>query len=308
MFRSNDLKTPDQIQRMREAGLLVWEAHQIAARLVRPGVPTREIDAAVESFLLKRKAIPVFKGVPGKVPYPASTCLSVNSEVVHGIPSDRVLKDGDIISIDIGVKLNGWCGDAAVTHPVGQISAQARELLEVTEGALRQAIQGIATASRWNQVAARMQRFVEERGFSVVRTLVGHAIGQEMWERPQVPNYYDRRANFELLPGLVLAVEPMVNVGKPEVKVEADHWTVSTVDGSWSAHFEHTIAVTPEGPRVLTASPDGSGWALGADPSLEALPLEPALPTGGKIGRNDPCPCGSGLKFKKCCGRRESAG
>ncbi len=299
MNRSNSLKTSDQIKRMREAGLLVWEAHQVAARLLEPGVTTREIDAAVDAFVLGKKATPVFKGVPGKVPYPASTCISVNHEVVHGIPGDRELKRGDIISIDIGVKLHGWCGDAAVTHAVGDTSAAAAKLLEVTEGTLALAIRGIGSARNWNDVSLRMQRYVESQGFSVVRSLVGHAIGREMWERPQVPNYYDTRNDFQLRPGLVLAVEPMVNVGTAEVRVLPDHWTVVTADGSLSAHFEHTIAVTENGPRILTASPVGRGWAIDSAAPAD-VPAAPAA--GGKLGRNDPCPCGSGRKYKKCCG------
>lgn len=302
MFRSNNLKTPEQIERMREAGLLVWRAHQVAAGLVRPGVSTGEIDAAVDEFVVSQNAVPVFKGVPGVVPYPASTCLSVNHEVVHGMPSGRVLEAGDIISIDIGVKLNGWCGDAAVTHPVGEISPEARELLDVTEATLRLAIEGLGTAKRWSEVASRMQRHAENHGFSVVRSLVGHAIGREMWERPQVPNYYDRKSDFEIRPGMVLAVEPMVNIGAKEVRVKADHWTVVTVDGSLSAHFEHTIAVTDSGPRVLTVGPEGSGWAVRTNPSRVPVSEPAIVDRGGKPGRNDPCPCGSGLKYKKCCG------
>lgn len=299
MSRPNYLKTEDQVKRMREAGLLVWEAHQVAAKLVEPGVTTLEIDAAVDAFLLGKKARPVFKGVPGVVPYPASTCISVNEEVVHGMPSGRKLKEGDIVSIDIGAEINGWCGDAAVTHPVGQISPQAKKLLDVTETALKLAINFVGLEKRWTGVASRMQRHVEDHGFSVVRKLVGHAIGREMWERPQVPNYYDSYANFALRPGLVLAIEPMVNVGENEVRVTEDHWTIVTVDGSLSAHFEHTVAVTQNGPEVLTASPEGTGWAI----DREALAGAAAAKSGRRrrVGRNDPCPCGSGRKYKKCC-------
>lgn len=256
------LKTSEDIKRMREAGLLVWEAHQVAAALVEPGVPTREIDAAVDAFILSKNAIPVFKGVPGVVPYPASTCISVNEAVVHGMPSERCLQEGDIVSIDIGVKLHGWCGDAAVTHAVGAIDEEARRLLEVTENTLRIAIEELPRHKNWRKVARMMQRYVEEAGFSVVRALVGHAIGREMWEKPQVPNYYDVSGGFRLRPGMVLAIEPMVNVGTYEVEVLSDHWTIVTQDRSRSAHFEHTVALTSNGPEVLTASPEGTGWAL----------------------------------------------
>ena len=256
------LKSDDDIKRMRASGLLVWEAHQVAARLVEPGVPTREIDAAVEDFILSKNATPMFKGVPGAVPYPASTCISINEAIVHGIPSERRLEEGDIVSIDIGVKLNGWCGDAAVTHAVGAIDEEAQRLLDVTENTLRIAIDQVGRQKNWRKVARKMQGYVESEGFSVVRALVGHAIGREMWEKPQVPNYYDARAGFRLRPGMVLAIEPMVNVGTYEVEVLSDHWTIVTEDGKRSAHFEHTVALTSDGPEILTASPEGTGWAL----------------------------------------------
>jgi methionyl aminopeptidase len=263
-----ELKTPDEIRQMRAAGLLVWEAHQLAAPMVRPGVTTLEIDRTVEAFLQSRGAVSLFKGVQGQapVPFPAATCISVNDAVVHGIPNDRPLREGDVVSLDIGAKYQGWCGDAAVTHAVGEISPRARQLLRITEGALRLAIELLGTKRKWSQVASEMARYVRKAGFSVVEELVGHSIGREMWEGLQLPNYsnrqFERDGDFLLRPGLVLAVEPMVNAGTRKVNVLADQWTIVTADGRPSAHFEHTIALTEEGPQVLTASPEGTGWAL----------------------------------------------
>ncbi len=257
------LKTKDEIQLMRQAGLVLWEAHQEAARRVAPGATTRDIDRAVEECLVARGGIPLFKGVPGKVPFPAATCASINNEVVHGIPSSRTLSEGDIISIDIGVKLDGWCADAAVTYPVGEVDAQTRKLLWVTEECLRRAIGSLRKGTRWSKVALKMQQFVEAKGFSVVEELVGHAIGRELWEPPQVPNYYSRRLpDFKMKTGLVLAIEPMINAGRKDVMLMPDHWTVVTGDGSRSAHFEHTVAMTENGPQVLTCGPDGEGWGM----------------------------------------------
>ena len=245
---------------------MVWQAHQVAAELVRPGVTTAVIDAAVEKFILEHKAIPLFKGVPGKVPFPAVACISVNEQIVHGIPGPRQLKEGDIVSIDIGCKINGWCGDAAATHPVGKIDARKQRLLDVTEGALRLTIELIPKCKVWSQVAREMEQYVRDAGFSVVEGLVGHGIGHEMWEDPQVPNYYtvqyEALGDFELKPGLVIAVEPMVNMGRKPYKTLEDHWTIVTKDGQPSAHFEHTIAITKHGPQVLTAGPNGQGWAM----------------------------------------------
>jgi methionyl aminopeptidase len=254
------IRSTREIGLMRPAGLCVWGAHQVAAALVRPGVTTGEIDAAVEKFFQEQGAIPLFKGYPGKTPYPAVTCISVNEEVVHGIPGPRVLKEGDVVSIDTGCKLNGWCGDAAITHPVGKVSSEAKRLLEVTKGTLDLAISLIGVKSRWSEVALEMERFVRDAGFYVVETFVGHGIGREMHEEPQVPNFVSpqlkRGGDFDLRPGLVIAVEPMVNAGTKRVKAMPDHWTQVTYDGKPSAHFEHTIAVTKDGPVLLTAAPD----------------------------------------------------
>lgn len=257
------LKTREQMELMRQAGLIVWEAHQAAARRIEPGVTTAEIDRVVEQVIVGHNAIPLFKGVPGVVPFPAATCISVDEEIVHGIPGPRQLREGEVVSVDIGVRLDGWCADAAVTHPVGPISAAARQLLEVTEGTLRLAIRNMSPKRRWSQVARIMEKHVESAGMHVIRDLAGHGIGRQMWERPSVPNYASGNINdFKLRPGMVLAVEPMVATGTHEIRAMPDHWTYVAADGSLAAHFEHTIAITEDGPWVLTAGPDNRAWAL----------------------------------------------
>ena len=253
------LRSSREIAQMRKSGLLVWQAHQIAAKLVRPGITTAEIDAAVEKFFAEQHATPLFKGVPGKVPFPAVTCISVNDEVVHGIPGPRKLIEGDIISIDTGCKFEGWCGDSAVTHAVGRIDREVQRLLDVTKGVLDLAIEQMGKRGKWSEVAAEMGTYVRDAGFSVVESFVGHGIGREMHEDPQVPNFVSpqlrRNGDFALEPGLVIAVEPMVNMGTKHVKGMPDFWTQATQDGRPSAHFEHTIAITDQGPAVLTGPP-----------------------------------------------------
>ena len=255
---------------MRRAGLVVWGAHQLAASMVRPGVTTGEIDAAVEAFFATHGAVALFKGVPGKVPFPAVCCISVNDEVVHGIPGPRVLRSGDVVSIDTGCSVGGWCGDSAVTHPVGEVTPDVQRLLDCTSGVLALAIQLMATRSRWSDVATEMAKFVRDYGFAVVENFVGHGIGRSMHEDPQVPNFctpaFRKNHDFDLEPGLVIAVEPMVNMGSKKVRALSDHWTQSTIDGMPSAHFEHTVAITDGGPVVLTAKP-GAGEELGASGS-----------------------------------------
>lgn len=257
------LKTEKEIRKMRDAGLILWEVHQAAKRIIREGITTGEIDEAVENRIKSLGASPLFKGVPGEVPFPACTCVSVNEEVVHGIPSKRRLKSGDIVSIDIGVKYRGWCADSAVTLPVGNISEEKQALLSVTEDALRFAISMLRPETNWNSIAGRMQKRIESKGYSIVRELVGHGIGKEMWEPPQIPNYYVKKDHtFTILKGATLAVEPMLNMGKKDIKTKKDHWTIVTTDGKPSAHFEHTVAVTEKGPFVLTCGPKGEGWAM----------------------------------------------
>ncbi len=252
-----NLRSDREIELMRQAGLLVYEAHQLIAPLVKPGVTTRELDAVVEDYFKLHNAKPLFKGVPGKVPFPAVCCISVNEEVVHGIPNERVLVEGDVVSIDTGCKLNGWCGDAAVTYPVGQVAPQIARLLDITLGALELSIELLGEKDVWSQVAAEMEIFVKDQGMYVVENFVGHGIGREMHEDPQVPNYVSRQlkqnGDFRIEPGLVIAVEPMVNVGTKRVHAMPDHWTMVAADGKPSAHFEHTIAVTEDGPWPLTA-------------------------------------------------------
>jgi methionyl aminopeptidase len=255
------LRSNREIAMMRKAGSLVWQAHQIAGPMVKPGVTTGEIDAAIEKFFLEQGAIPLFKGVPGKVPFPAVACISVNEEVVHGIPGKRVLREGDVVSIDTGCKLDGWCGDAAITHPVGKVDPEVQKLLDVTRGVLMLAIDLMGSKSKWSEVASEMAKYVRDAGMSVVESFVGHGIGREMHEDPQVPNFVSpqlrRNGDFALEPGLVIAVEPMVNMGTKHVRSLPDHWTQATQDGKPSAHFEHTIALTEDGPQVLTAGPNG---------------------------------------------------
>ena len=253
------LRSTREIQLMRKAGLVVWEAHQAAARLIQPGMTTAEIDAAVEAVFVRHRAVPLFKGVPGKVPFPAATCVSVNEEVVHGIPGPRILRNGDIVSVDTGCQVEGWCGDSAYTHPAGSISAEKQRLLDVTRGTLALALRLLGEKSRWSEIAAEMERFVRAAGFSVVEKLTGHGVGRTMHELPEVPNFFSRellKNDFVIRPGLVIAVEPMVNVGTKEVRCLSDHWTLVTTDGKPSAHFEHTIAVTSNGPIALTGPPD----------------------------------------------------
>jgi methionyl aminopeptidase len=253
------LRSQREINLMRQAGLVVWEAHQLAAPLVRAGAVTGEIDAAVERFFQEKGAQPLFKGVPGPVPFPTVTCMSVNEEVVHGIPGRRVLREGDIVSIDTGCKVNGWCADSAYTHAVGAVSSEVLRLLEVTQRALHLATRLMGEKSRWSDVAREVETYVLDEGFSVVESMVGHGIGRQLHEEPQVPNFVSesflRDGDFDLRPGLVIAVEPMVNLGRKDVKVRRDHWTQVTADGRPSAHFEHTIAITKDGPLRLTAAP-----------------------------------------------------
>lgn len=250
------LKSPREIELMRAAGKVVAKAHALVREMIRPGIKTIEIDRAVEALFAEHGATPLFKGVPGRVPYPAVICISINEEVVHGIPGQREIREGDIVSVDTGCRLNGWCGDAATTLAVGQVDAAVQRLLDVAEEALQIAIREMGSKRRWSEVAGVMEAYVKGAGFSLVEKFVGHGIGREMHEDPQVPNFVSSdllKHDFWLEEGLVLAVEPMVNMGTKQVRVLDDHWTVATRDNRPSAHFEHTIAVTAEGPRVLTA-------------------------------------------------------
>jgi len=253
------LKRPREIELMREAGRLVARAHALIGRMVEPGVTTGEIDAAVERLFEHESATPLFKGVPGKVPFPSVCCISINEQIVHGIPGPRRLERGDIVKVDTGCRLNGWCGDAAWTYAVGEIDELKRRLMQIGEENLYLAIREAGRVKRWSEVAQSMEKHVKQAGFSVVEQFVGHGIGREMHEDPQVPNFVSaqlKRHDFRLEPGLVLAIEPMVNAGTKNVRVLKDHWTVETKDKKPSVHFEHTVAITAAGPDILTKRED----------------------------------------------------
>jgi methionyl aminopeptidase len=250
------LKSSEQIAKMREAGRLVAEALQIARGMAIPGTRTIDIDQAVDALFSKHGAEPLFKGYPGKRPFPASTCICLNEQVVHGIPGPRVLRPGDLLKVDTACKLDGYCADAAISIPVGEgVKPEILKLVKVAEEALAIAIREVGRKKRWTEVASLMQHHVEKAGFSVVERFVGHGIGRSMHEAPQVPNYSNREmreVDFDLVPGLVLAIEPMVNFGKKDVQELPDQWTVITRDRLPSAHVEHTVAITEQGVQVLT--------------------------------------------------------
>ena len=238
-----------EIEKLARVNALVARVLQELAAAVRPGITTAALDAIAEQRLREAGAEPAFKGYHG---YPATMCASVNEEVVHGIPSPRALVEGDIISIDMGAKLDGFYGDSAVTVPVGAVSAEAQRLLDVTKTALDRAVAAVRAGARVSDIGAAVQSYVEAQGFSVVREFVGHGIGTSLHEEPQIPNYGTAGRGPRLAEGMALAIEPMVNAGKPAVKVLGDGWTAVTKDKALSAHFEHTVVVTEDGCRVLT--------------------------------------------------------
>ncbi|MDP4161684.1 MAG: type I methionyl aminopeptidase [Bacillota bacterium] len=242
-------KTPREIEIMREAGRIVALTHQELKKHITPGVTTKELDRIAEEFISKHDAIPSFKGYNG---FRGSICASVNNELVHGIPGDRVLNEGDIISIDIGAKYKGYHGDSAWTYAVGKIDVETQRLLDVTEESLFQGLNEAKPGERLSNISHKIQSYVEANGFSVVREYVGHGIGQDLHEEPQIPHYGPPNKGPQLKPGMVLAIEPMVNAGTRYVKTLADDWTVVTVDGKVCAHFEHTIAITETGFEILT--------------------------------------------------------
>jgi len=253
------LKSKREVEYMRESGRLVFKVLSTLTEMVRPRITTSELNVVAEEIIESAGATALFKGVKSgqaRFPFPAALCTSVNEEVVHGIPGDRVLNEGDIVSIDCGVCLNGYCGDAATTIPVGKVSKKVRNLLDATLGALDVAILEIRAGKNWSNVAKEMQKYVENKGLSIVRDFVGHGIGQEMHEEPKLPNYWDRRQekyDVVLRPGMTIAVEPMVNIGTSEVIYsDTSCWPAVTKDGKWSAHFEHSLAVTENGVSVLT--------------------------------------------------------
>ena len=244
------IKTAAEIDKMRRSGEILRQVHDVVAPLVVPGASTMDLENAAASKIEALGAVSAFKGYHG---FPAVLCTSVNSEVVHGIPSPkRVLKDGDIVSIDCGVIVDGFYSDCAVTYAVGKASVETQKLLEVTKASLEKAILQAQVGGRLGDISATVQEMCEAEGFGVVREFVGHGIGRSMHEDPQVPNFGTRGKGPRLKAGMVLAIEPMINAGGPEVKVLPDGWTTITVDGSLSAHFEHTVAITKDGPLVLT--------------------------------------------------------
>ncbi|MBI1940780.1 MAG: type I methionyl aminopeptidase [Acidobacteria bacterium] len=242
-------KSPEEIEKMRRSGRLVREILGEIRQRVRPGVSTLELEKYTAKRLAEVGARPAFKGYRG---YPCCLCTSVNDQIIHGIPSDRRLKEGDVLSVDLGVVLDGFYGDSAITIPVGEISEGAKKLLRVTEEALERAIEKVRPGNRLGDVSAAVQEHVENHGFSVVREFVGHGIGRELHEEPQIPNFGPPGRGPMLKEGMVLAIEPMVNAGSPASRVLDDQWTAVTVDGEYSAHFEHMVAVSGNGPDVLT--------------------------------------------------------
>jgi methionyl aminopeptidase len=241
-----------EIDRLRAANRLVAQVLGELAGAVRAGVTTAELDAMAEELVRAAGAEPAFKGYRG---FPATLCASINQEVVHGIPSaSRTLRPGDIVSLDMGVKLDGFYGDSAITVPVGEVPERTQELLRVTRESLERAIAQVKVGGRLSDIGHAVQEWVEAHGFSVVREFVGHGIGERLHEEPQIPNYGQPGRGPKLAEGMILAIEPMVAMGRPEVKVLGDGWTAVTKDGSLAAHFEHTVAVTARGPLILTAS------------------------------------------------------
>jgi methionyl aminopeptidase len=253
-------KSSNEVETMHQAGLIVWEVLNELRMMVAPGVSTLDLDRVAEKRSAERGARPAFKGYRG---YPAALCASINEEVVHGIPSaSRKLKEGDIVSLDFGVEVDGYFADAAVTVPVGKVQPELEILLRVTRESLDRAIERARVGNRLSDIGAAVQQWVERHGFSVVREFVGHGIGTHMHEEPNVLNYGEPGHGPRLQEGMVLALEPMVNMGGASVKVLSDEWTAVTVDGKPSAHFEHTVAITAAGPRILTRPKDvtGASW------------------------------------------------
>lgn len=242
-------KSKREIEKMRRAGKLVGETHAFLKKLIKPGITTKELDQAAEEFIRKHNGLPAFKGYHG---FPGSICASINEVVVHGIPGLKKLKDGDIISIDIGTIVDGYYGDGAKTYPVGDISEEAKELIRVTKQSFYEGIKFAKKGYRLSDISHAIQSYVEKQGFSVVRDYVGHGIGQNMHEDPQIPNFGPPGMGPRLRAGMILAIEPMVNAGGYHVKVLSDNWTVVTVDNRLSAHYEHTVLITEGEPELLT--------------------------------------------------------
>ena len=244
------LKTVRELEIMKEACRISAGALQLIGKAIEPGVTTAELDRMAEKYILSQGAKPNFKNYQG---YPATACISVNNEVIHGIPSSkRVIKQGDIVSVDLGALFNGYHGDNAATFACGDISDEAKRLLEATEQSLYEGIKAAVAGNRIGDIGNAVQSFIESKGFSVVRKFVGHGIGTALHEAPEVPNFGSAGRGIRLMPGMTLAIEPMVNAGGYDVEIMPDGWTVLTKDGSLSAHFEHTVAITSSGPKILT--------------------------------------------------------
>jgi len=243
------IKSTREIAHLKRSNAIVAEVFQVLRKAIAPGITTKELDQMVERIILSRGALPAFKGYRG---FPASLCASINEEVVHGIPGQRKLREGDLVSLDVGVNLNGYFGDAAITLPVGEVDEEAKRLIEVTERALYVGIEKAKVGNRLSDISYAIQAWVENHEFSVVRDFVGHGIGRDLHEEPQIPNFGSPHQGPRLEKGMVFALEPMVNEGTYEVKILSDGWTVVTADGKRSAHFEHTIAVTDGGAEILS--------------------------------------------------------
>ena len=244
-------KAPSEIERMARAGEVVAETLALVGEHARPGVTTQDLDELADDFIRSRGGIPTFKGYRG---YPASICVSPNSMVVHGIPGMYALREGDVLSVDVGVTLDGFVADSAYTFPIGEISEEAERLLEGCQAALAAGIEQCRVGNRLSDISHAIQVATESQGFSVVRSLVGHGVGRSMHEEPQIPNYGPAGRGPKLSPGMVFAIEPMITAGSADVVLHDDEWSISTADDSLAAHFEHTVAITAEGPRILTAA------------------------------------------------------
>ena len=244
------LKSAHEIDLMRRAGKITAAARALAGEMVRPGVTTQEIDSAVEHFIRKQGAVPSFLHSNG---YPASVCISVNDEVIHGIPGKRVLQEGDIVSVDVGAYMGGFHGDCAATFPCGTISPEAQDLINVTRQSFFEGIKFAREGCRLQDISAAIQTYVESHGYSIVREYVGHGVGSQMHEAPEIPNYGHPGRGPRLLRGMTLAIEPMVNAGAAAIQVLSDGWTVKTLDGKWAGHYENTILITDGEPEILTA-------------------------------------------------------
>ncbi len=247
------LKTSRELAIMKEACVISAGALKTVGLAVQPGITTAELDRIAEEYIRSKGAVPNFKGYQG---YPATACISINNEVIHGIPSkQRVLREGDIVSVDLGAELGGYHGDNAATFAVGDVSPEAKRLMDTTRESLYAGIKAACAGNRIGDISYAVQSYVEAKGYSVVRQFVGHGVGTRLHEEPEVPNFGREGRGIRLLPGMTLAIEPMVNAGIYDVKVLKDGWTTVTADGSLSAHFEHTVAITPDGPQIMTVAP-----------------------------------------------------